>query len=266
MDADNADAQAALGAVLFLSDWNWVGAERSLRRALALNPSHTEASLLYGRLLEALGRLQDGLELKLKALERDPFSPAVHLQISLLYGPSAAMTTRSSGRARRWPSIRIICSHANTSRRRTGRRVTSIGTWLRPSVTRNHMASRASCSNRSKRSTLPAAASAWSGTRWSQRRAEVRSCPRCNWHCCMAKRATWIRRSITSTERSRRGIHRLFTSRSRRNGTACERIRGLHAASREWVCRQRAGANGGPPGVSDLTSRRGEAPSSASSS
>ena len=85
MDADNADAQAALGAVLFLSDWNWVGAERSLRRALALNPSHTEASLLYGRLLEALGRLQDGLELKLKALERDPFSPAVHLQVSLSY-------------------------------------------------------------------------------------------------------------------------------------------------------------------------------------
>ena len=42
MDAANADAQAALGAVLFLSDWNWVGAERSLRRALELNPSHTE--------------------------------------------------------------------------------------------------------------------------------------------------------------------------------------------------------------------------------
>jgi DNA-binding winged helix-turn-helix (wHTH) protein len=85
MDDSNADAQVALAAVLFLSDWNWVGAERSLKRALELNPSHTEAYLLYGRLLEALGRLEEGLEMKLKALERDPLLPAVHLQVSLSY-------------------------------------------------------------------------------------------------------------------------------------------------------------------------------------
>jgi tetratricopeptide (TPR) repeat protein len=36
-------------------------------------------------LLEALGRLEEGLEVKLRALERDPFSPLVHLQISLSY-------------------------------------------------------------------------------------------------------------------------------------------------------------------------------------
>lgn len=85
MDDTSADAQAALGAVMFLSDWNWVGAERSLGRALDLNPAHTEAHLLYGRLLEAHGRLAEGLQAKMKALERDPFSPAVHLQISLSY-------------------------------------------------------------------------------------------------------------------------------------------------------------------------------------
>lgn len=85
MDSTNADAQVALGVVLFLSEWNWTAAERSFRRALELNPNHTEAYLLYGRLLEARGRLQEGFEMKLKALERDPFSPAVHLQISLSY-------------------------------------------------------------------------------------------------------------------------------------------------------------------------------------
>ncbi len=85
MDESCADAQVALGAVLFLSEWNWVGAERSLERALDLNPNHTEAYLLYGRLLEALGQLQRGLEMKQKALERDPFSPLVHLQISMSY-------------------------------------------------------------------------------------------------------------------------------------------------------------------------------------
>ena len=85
LDASCADAQVALGIVLFLSEWNWVGAERSLRRALELNPYHTEAYLVCGRLMEALGRLDEALELKQKALQRDPFSPLVHLQIALSY-------------------------------------------------------------------------------------------------------------------------------------------------------------------------------------
>lgn len=85
MDSACADAQVALGAVLLFSEWNWAGAERSLERALELNPSHTEAYLLYGQLLEALGRLEEGLAMKQKALERDPFSPLVHLQISMSY-------------------------------------------------------------------------------------------------------------------------------------------------------------------------------------
>jgi DNA-binding winged helix-turn-helix (wHTH) protein len=85
MDASCADAQVALGAVLFFAEWNWAGAERSLARALEINANHTEAYLLYGQLKEALGQLEEGLHLKLKALERDPFSPLVHLQISLSY-------------------------------------------------------------------------------------------------------------------------------------------------------------------------------------
>jgi tetratricopeptide (TPR) repeat protein len=85
MDDSSSDAQVALGAVLFFSEWNWVGAQRSLMRALQLNPNHSEGYLLYGELLDALGRLEEGLQMKMRALERDPFSPLVHLQISLSY-------------------------------------------------------------------------------------------------------------------------------------------------------------------------------------
>ena len=85
MDASNADAQVALGTVLFFSDWNWNGARRSLERALELSPDHTEGWLLYGRLLEALGHLADGLVAKQKALERNPASASVHLQVALSY-------------------------------------------------------------------------------------------------------------------------------------------------------------------------------------
>lgn len=82
MDPANADAQVALGTVLFLADWNWTGARRSFERALQIDPDHTEGLLCYGRLLEALGDLDRGLAAKQKALERNPSSAAVHLQIA----------------------------------------------------------------------------------------------------------------------------------------------------------------------------------------
>ena len=85
MEASNADAQVALATVLFLSDWNWTGARLSLERALELNAGHTEGWLLYGRLLEALGYLAEGLAAKQRVLERDPSSATVHLQIALSY-------------------------------------------------------------------------------------------------------------------------------------------------------------------------------------
>jgi uncharacterized protein HemY len=75
----------ALGTVLFLSEWDWLGAERSLSRALEINPNHSEALIQYGSLMEALGKLEEGLRFKQKALERDPRSPLVLVQIASSY-------------------------------------------------------------------------------------------------------------------------------------------------------------------------------------
>ena len=85
MDSTSADAQVALGTVLFLSEWDWTAAERSLCRALDINPDHTEALLQYGSLLEALGRLDDGLRYKQQALASDPRSALVLVQIAMSY-------------------------------------------------------------------------------------------------------------------------------------------------------------------------------------
>ena len=84
-DDRSADARTALGAVLFFGEWDWIGAEQSLQRALDAHPSHTQARLLYGRLLDAQRRFADGLAMKLRALETDPFSPSVHLAIAQSY-------------------------------------------------------------------------------------------------------------------------------------------------------------------------------------
>jgi DNA-binding winged helix-turn-helix (wHTH) protein/Tfp pilus assembly protein PilF len=85
LDPNSADAQVALGTVLFLSEWAWPDAERSFRRALDVNPAHTEGLLQYGSLLEALGRLDAGLHLKHRALERDSRSTLVLVQIAMSY-------------------------------------------------------------------------------------------------------------------------------------------------------------------------------------
>jgi tetratricopeptide (TPR) repeat protein len=85
MDESSSDAWTALGSVMFLAEWNWIGAERSFQRALEMDPRHTQARLLYGRLLDAQRRLDDGLAMKLRALETDPFSSSVHVAIALSY-------------------------------------------------------------------------------------------------------------------------------------------------------------------------------------
>jgi DNA-binding winged helix-turn-helix (wHTH) protein len=85
MDDECADAQVALGEVLFLSEWDWVGAERSFQRALDINQNHTEAYVFYGLLKESLGRLAEGLRLKQQALERDPSSAFVLAQIGISF-------------------------------------------------------------------------------------------------------------------------------------------------------------------------------------
>jgi DNA-binding winged helix-turn-helix (wHTH) protein len=85
LDDRCADAHAAMGAVLLMNDWDWVAAERAIERAIALNGSHTEAYVLYGRLLDVVGDAQPALAMKMKALERDVDSPFVHLEIALSY-------------------------------------------------------------------------------------------------------------------------------------------------------------------------------------
>ena len=82
LDSSSADAQVALGAVLFLSEWDWTGAEHSLRRALEISPHHTEALLHFGSLMEALGQLDRALQFKQQALAAHPSSPLVLVQLA----------------------------------------------------------------------------------------------------------------------------------------------------------------------------------------
>lgn len=85
IDSACVDAHVALGTVLFLHDWDWPAAERSLRHALVLDPDHTEGLVQYGALMEALGKLDEGVHFKQRALVRNPRSPWLMVQIATSY-------------------------------------------------------------------------------------------------------------------------------------------------------------------------------------
>jgi tetratricopeptide (TPR) repeat protein len=67
---------------MLVAEWDWIAAERSFQRALAINPNHAEAYLHYGTLMEALGNLERGFQLKLKGLECEPTSALAYVQIA----------------------------------------------------------------------------------------------------------------------------------------------------------------------------------------
>ena len=85
LDHESADAQVALGQVMFLGDWDWIAAERSFQRALAINPNHAEAYLHYGGLVEALGDLDRGFRLKRQGLDCDSTSALAHMLIAVSF-------------------------------------------------------------------------------------------------------------------------------------------------------------------------------------
>lgn len=79
LDSEFADAHAALGAVRFLYDWDWQGAEAEFRRALSLNPASADAHVWYGIFLGQMGRFGDGIAQLQQAIALDPLSVPVRI-------------------------------------------------------------------------------------------------------------------------------------------------------------------------------------------
>ena len=125
LDGKSADAQVALGQVMLVSEWDWTAAERSFQRALAINPNHAEAYLHYGGLMEALGDLPRGLELKLQGLECDSTSALAHVIIGVSFWNQRRYDDVIVWSARRSTAILATCSLVNCSLVPTGRRVIS---------------------------------------------------------------------------------------------------------------------------------------------
>jgi TolB-like protein/tetratricopeptide (TPR) repeat protein len=80
VDADLAEAHATLGYVRHY-DWQWTEAERSLRRAISLNPSYALARIWYANLLCSQNRFDEAVHEVTTARSLDPLSLIVNTNV-----------------------------------------------------------------------------------------------------------------------------------------------------------------------------------------
>ena len=74
LDPSLPEAHVAFGAAKYwLNDWNLEAAKNEFTRATELNPQHSQAWHMIGKLLIQQNRYQEGMEMERKAMELNPF-------------------------------------------------------------------------------------------------------------------------------------------------------------------------------------------------
>ena len=82
LDAQSAEGHEALGRALFLFDWDFARAERSLARALALDPDYMPAHQAMAWLKSARGKHAEAAAAARRALQLDPVNTARYTELA----------------------------------------------------------------------------------------------------------------------------------------------------------------------------------------
>ena len=84
LDDGLAEGHAMLGSLKFGCDYDWVGAERELKRAIELNPNSGDTYDIYGLMLSAMERYDEAIEAQRRAHELDPLHHRMDIATTLL--------------------------------------------------------------------------------------------------------------------------------------------------------------------------------------
>lgn len=85
LDSTVVGAHLSLAQIFELVDKDWEQSERFYKRALTLNPNNSETLRLYGWHLLRTGKIDQALDLMLKAVKVDPLSWATHHSLGYAY-------------------------------------------------------------------------------------------------------------------------------------------------------------------------------------
>jgi serine/threonine protein kinase/Tfp pilus assembly protein PilF len=84
LDETLAEAHTSMGYILVL-EWNWEGATREFKRALALNPGYAVAHHWYSNYLDTIGWTDEAIAEGIRAEELDPYSLIIIRDLGAAY-------------------------------------------------------------------------------------------------------------------------------------------------------------------------------------
>ena len=85
LDANQAEAYAALGAVNMFYEWDWRSAEQNLRRAVELNQNRSYSRVYYADYFAFLGRTEEAIREAKEAVLLDPASTFTNRNLAFVY-------------------------------------------------------------------------------------------------------------------------------------------------------------------------------------
>jgi serine/threonine-protein kinase len=85
LDDTLAEAHTSLAMIATLWEWDWNGAEREFKRAIALNPNYVDARHSYSHLLVDMGRFEESLAQSQRALALDPLDVGMNFHLGFHY-------------------------------------------------------------------------------------------------------------------------------------------------------------------------------------
>jgi len=85
IDETLAEAHTALGWIKFFYDWDWLGAERSFKKAIQLNPRYPTVYNWYAASLSILDRHEEAFRYMSQAQEFDPGSAIINRDLGVIY-------------------------------------------------------------------------------------------------------------------------------------------------------------------------------------
>jgi DNA-binding winged helix-turn-helix (wHTH) protein/TolB-like protein len=81
LDPDNAEALTCIATTKYRNQWDFAGAERDYRRAIAANPNYATAHQWFADYLRSMGRFAEAHRENELAFKLDPFSPSANAML-----------------------------------------------------------------------------------------------------------------------------------------------------------------------------------------